>query len=177
MVAALFVSCAYAAGGLFVPYLLALNRVRIEAKDESVRISGVDPGPMAFCGFVALTLTWWAWRWGVVAFALTGAVSLVTLSSLRVTLTATRGLTTLRRTVLYVVPWRTWRGLGPPRAVVDGWGDWFDPETLMVRMTVRDREKTVELGWGSRSSAGTCSALAEAINRSLEGLSPPSSAR
>jgi hypothetical protein len=141
---------AYASGGVIVPFLVATSRLRIRVTGCSVRLTGVDPVPMAGLGFALGVIPALLSAWSTSAAMGGSAAALVVWFGCRLRVHVTPVRTTVVRTVMYFLPW-SWRSYrDPPRAFTDGWGDFADPLALYVE--VGDEGRKLELGWGGKGT-------------------------
>ena len=137
---------AYASGGVILPFLFATSCLRIRVTGCSVRLTGVDPVPMAGLGFALGVIPALLSAWSTRAAMGGCAVALVVWFGCRIRVHVTLVRTTVVRTVMYLLPW-SWRSYRhPPRAFTDGWGDFADPRALYVEVGHEGRK--LELGWG-----------------------------
>lgn len=151
---------------VYLPVLwfgLALRTVRVSRGS----LEGLDAVPSAVSAGLSLALAVTlaaGYRAPCLAVYLAVASLLVLPRSCRVRAQRTAG--TIRRTVLWVIPWRTLRDV-EPSLHLDGWGDFDDPLALHLAC----RTESIELGWVLRGDGARVDAMI------AEWAAPPSPSR
>ncbi len=160
---------AYASGGFIVPFLLALDRVRIGTRGDTATLRGLDPAPMAVAGFplasCAAAASVGGWRAGVVA----SVAAVIAWLGFRIEVGVTPRGTRIVRRALYIIPWRIHRSADHAIAFDDGWGDFEDPEALHVSCNAGATK--IELGWAGRGTRIHCAELARRFNDAVATVS------
>ena len=161
----------YAQAGGYIPFLLGLSSLRmVDAPDAGLDLRAVDAETMCRTGWLLWALPGLAAPLGWAALLVWSVALAVLWGSFRLRLRAVATETTLRRYLLWIVPWRTRRAPGTPSFYVDGWGDFADPEALHVALP--GGLGNVEPAWSSAQSGRLAEQLVAEAGKRLASPGP-----
>lgn len=157
--------------GFTLAMLYALRSIRLDVGPAYVRLRGVD-GTVMGVGLVvasiavALTLMFAScFRWHVCSSLLAVSALLFAPLGCRFNLKVTHTHARMVRRILWIIPWRIEESCRLPAVYTDGWGDWADPEALVVDMR-RDRAP-VEVAWGGARSGNLADEIADGFTHAV----------
>ena len=155
----------------FLSFLLGLRTIRLEKTPETLRLTAMDGAPNACWAAFSVGSLPLVLIWDLEAGLIVAAASLVVWLGFRVRICVNEEGARVVRTFAYIIPW-SWRVYDEmPMAFVDGWGDFMDPEALYLGF--EGGGSCLELGWGDRSTADRCEALAAEFNDAVRWVREP----
>jgi hypothetical protein len=150
------------------PLVGSLASMRVSVSPVAVLLEARDANAMSRAGWVASLLPGVSvifGPWAVLA-GVCGAALLF--CGWRLTITVTADEVHVVRYVAARLPWRRERFRARPELVVDGWGDWADPEAL--RLSLDSGAFDLELGWSNSRTGDLAQRLAAEFNRGVSAL-------
>lgn len=155
----------YCQVGGYLLFVAALSSVRITGENARVEMRALDADAMFRAGWVAWALPGLAAPFGLAAVIGWSVLVAAVWSSFRLRLQVVDHETTLRRCVLWILPWRVRRLRGSPHFYVAGWGDFMDPEAL--HLALPGESSPLQIGWSSSTSGRLAERLAEDLTARL----------
>jgi hypothetical protein len=153
----------YAGVGHLLPVFWVLHTLRVTRTSDAVHLRGTDFLVTMMSGFALCGVPFILVALGVAPWLALGA-SLVTWFGFRVHVQVTRTNTLVLRTFAFAIPWSVRTYARSPRAFVDGWGDFLDPEALYVGFVNDEQGERIELGWSHKDSGERCKEVADDFN-------------